>query len=386
MIHFVRLRLSGFKSFVEQTEVQIEPGLTGVVGPNGCGKSNLVEALRWVMGEASARQMRGGEMDDVIFGGTASRPPRNLAEVAVVLDNRDRKAPAHFNDAAELEVIRRIDRGQGSLYKVNGREARARDVQVLFADAATGARSTAIVSQGRIGTLINAKPADRRSLLEEAAGISGLHSRRHEAELRLKAAEANLDRLVDILAAQDTQLQGLKRQARQAARYRTLSQQIRDAEARLFATLWSKAISDLDAAHHANAEIERQVATLTGLAAQAATRQAEAAAGLPALRLVEAEAAAKTQRLVTARQQLDTEESRIAAAKRDMELRLQQIGTDLHREAARANDAEQALARLTADPAVMGADANSRLTTLLAWLVAALITLLNAALIWLTVQ
>ncbi|MTJ83271.1 MAG: AAA family ATPase [Telmatospirillum sp.] len=347
MIHFLRLRLSGFKSFVDPTEVVIEPGMTGVVGPNGCGKSNLVESLRWVMGETSAKQMRGGEMDDVIFGGSANRPPRNLAEVSLVLDNRARSAPAQFNDADELEVVRRIERGQGSLYKVNGKEVRARDIQVLFADAATGARSTAIVSQGRIGAIINAKPSDRRSLLEEAAGIGGLHSRRHEAELRLKAAEGNLERLVDVLATLDTQLQALRRQARQAARYRALSQQIRDIEIKLLAAQWNRAMVALDAARADAAEIERQVETLTGLAAEAATRQAEAAAGLPGLRQAEAEAGARLQRLTLAREQLDAEEGRIGAARRDMEMRLEQIAADLRRETARAADAEQAQARLS---------------------------------------
>jgi len=346
MIHFTRLRLSGFKSFVDTTEMPIHAGMTGVVGPNGCGKSNLVEALRWVMGETSAKQMRGGEMDDVIFGGTANRPPRNLAEVGLTLDNRDRNAPAHLNDSPELEVVRRIDRGQGSLYKINGKETRARDVQILFADAATGARSTAIVSQGRIGALINAKPSDRRSLLEEAAGIGGLHSRRHEAELRLKAAEGNLERLEDVLTTLDTQLQGLKRQAKQAARYRTISQAIRETEAKLLAAQWSLAMIALDEARAGSAEVERQVATLTGLAAEAATRQAEAMAGLPLLRQAEAEAGAKLQRFIQARDQLDAEEGRLAAAKRDMELRLQQISADLQRETARAADAEGAVARL----------------------------------------
>jgi len=179
LLHFTRLRLSGFKSFVEPTELLIAPGLTGIVGPNGCGKSNVVEALRWVMGESSARQMRGGEMDDVIFGGTQDRPARNLAEVQIFLDNRERDAAAQFNDSDEIEIVRRIERGEGSAYRINGRDMRARDVQLLFADAATGSRSTALVSQGRISALINAKPTDRRALLEEAAGITGLHSRRH---------------------------------------------------------------------------------------------------------------------------------------------------------------------------------------------------------------
>jgi len=240
VLQFTRLRLAGFKSFVDPTELLIEPGMTGVVGPNGCGKSNLVEALRWVMGETSAKQMRGGEMDDVIFGGTSHRPARNLAEVTLVLDNAARAAPALFNDHTDIEVTRRIERGDGSLYRFNGKEVRAKDVQLLFADAATGARSTAMVSQGKVGQLIAAKPAQRRALLEEAAGISGLHSRRHEAELRLRAADANLERLSDVLSALDTQLGSLRRQARQAQRYRALSDDIRTAEATLLYLRWAR--------------------------------------------------------------------------------------------------------------------------------------------------
>src|SRR5690348_13239174 len=181
--------------------------MTGIVGPNGCGKSNLVEALRWVMGENSAKKMRGGEMDDVIFGGTTARPGRKVAEVALVLDNTRRDAPGHYNEYDELEIARRIERGSGSGFRVNGREVRARDVQLLFADQASGAHSTALVSQGRIGAIINAKPIERRGLLEEAAGIAGLHSRRHEAELRLKGAETNLTRLDEIIVTLQAQFE-----------------------------------------------------------------------------------------------------------------------------------------------------------------------------------
>ena len=191
-MHFTRIRVSGFKSFVEPAEFLIEPGMTGLVGPNGCGKSNLVEALRWVMGESSAKKMRGGEMDDVIFSGSASRPARNVAEVALTVNNRDRDAPAAFNDADELVVVRRIERGSGSSYRINGREVRAQDVKLLFADSASGANSTAMVGQGEIGDVISAKPTARRLLLEEAAGITGLHARRHEAELRLRGADTNM--------------------------------------------------------------------------------------------------------------------------------------------------------------------------------------------------
>ena len=189
-----RLRIVGFKTFVEPTDFLIEPGLTGIVGPNGCGKSNLVEALRWVMGENSHKSMRASGMDDVIFSGSGGRPARNTAEVMLTIDNEARTAPAAFNGAEVLEISRRIEREEGSVYRVNGKEVRARDVQLLFADASTGAHSPALVRQGQIGELISAKPTARRALLEEAAGISGLHSRRHEAELRLKAAEQNLER------------------------------------------------------------------------------------------------------------------------------------------------------------------------------------------------
>ena len=230
-----RLRLIGFKSFVEPTDFEIEPGLTGVVGPNGCGKSNLVEAVRWVMGEASYKAMRASEMDDVIFSGNTERPARNHAEVAVAIDNSDRKAPAAFNEFDTLEVSRRIVREQGSTFRVNGREVRARDVAMLFADASTGSRSPALVHQGRIGEIIQARPDQRRRVLEEAAGISGLHARRHEAELRLKAAEQNLARLEDVIGQLAAQVAALKTQARQAVRYRNISGQVRRTEALLLA-------------------------------------------------------------------------------------------------------------------------------------------------------
>jgi len=225
-VKFAKLRLTGFKSFVEPTELPIEPGLTGIVGPNGCGKSNLLEALRWVMGENSAKSMRGGAMDDVIFAGTNSRPSRNMAEVALIIDNASRTAPAQYNDTEALEITRRIEREMGSIYKINGRDVRARDVQIFFADASSGAHSPALVRQGQIGQLINAKPIARRAILEEAAGIAGLHARRHEAELKLNAAQQNLARVGDVVQEIELHLQNLKRQARQAARYRNLSHHI----------------------------------------------------------------------------------------------------------------------------------------------------------------
>src|SRR5687768_5151039 len=229
-----RLRLIGFKSFVEPTDFLIEPGLTGVVGPNGCGKSNLVEALRWVMGETSFKSMRASGMDEVIFSGSNTRPARNTAEVSMGIDNSERAAPAAFNDDDSLEVARRIERDSGSAYRINGREVRARDVQILFADASTGSRSPALVHQGRIGEIIQAKPEQRRRVLEEAAGVAGLHVRRHEAEMRLKAAETNLQRVEDVIGQLASQIDGLKKQARQAIRYRNVSAQVRKTEAMLF--------------------------------------------------------------------------------------------------------------------------------------------------------
>ena len=209
-----RLRIAGFKSFAEPVTMDILPGLTGIVGPNGCGKSNVVEALRWAMGETSVRSLRGGEMDDVIFAGTAARASRNLAEVTITLEKpAESELPDPFTAEQELQVTRRIERGAGSAYRANGRELRARDVQTLFADMASGAHSSAMVSQGKVAALVNAKPEARRQVLEEAAGITGLHARRHEADLKLRAAETNLTldtpRIIKIKSRQNPPATGL---------------------------------------------------------------------------------------------------------------------------------------------------------------------------------
>ena len=217
-MRFKRLKLSGFKSFVEPAELRIEPGLTGIVGPNGCGKSNLLEAIRWVMGESSAKSMRGGGMEDVIFAGTATRPARNFAEVALLTEVSQPVLAAVTVEDGELEVVRRIERGAGSAYRANGRDVRAKDVALLFADAATGAHSPALVSQGRIAAVISARPVERRQMLEEAAGIAGLHVRRKDAEQKLRATEANLERLQQVLTDMEARATNLSRQARAAER------------------------------------------------------------------------------------------------------------------------------------------------------------------------
>lgn len=350
-MRFEKLRLIGFKSFVEPAEFIIEGGLTGIVGPNGCGKSNLVEALRWVMGESSYKNMRASGMDDVIFSGSATRPSRNMAEVSLFLDNADRTAPAAFNEHDKLQVTRRIEREAGSAYKINGRDARARDVQLLFADQSTGARSPSMVGQGRIGELIQARPQARRALLEEAAGISGLHSRRHEAELRLRAAESNLDRLDDVVAELESRIESLKRQARQANRFRTLSRDIRAAEATLLHLRWVQAKA-------VEAETQSTLSTATGRVAEQAREQMEAARtqaiahkALPVLREAEAEAAAGLQRLTIARDQLDAEVERLAARKREYEQRLDQLAADLAREKRLTEDNAQMVAALDAERA-----------------------------------
>ena len=348
-MHFSRLQVTGFKSFVDTTELFIEPGMTGVVGPNGCGKSNVVEALRWVMGETSPKSMRGGEMEDVIFGGTTTRPSRNIAEVLLKLDNADRSAPAAFNDSEEIEVSRKIERGAGSQYRINGKEVRARDVQLLFADLASGAHSTAMVSQGRIGALIGAKPTERRVLLEEAAGIRGLHSRRHEAELRLRAAETNLSRLDDVIEALEGQHHALQRQARQAKRYRRLSESIRRYDAILLHLRWRQSTAALDAARARLQVAETDVAARTEAAGTAAAQQANAAALLPDMRQKETEAAAELQRLLMARNELEREEARIADAKAEAERRLNQISDDIEREQSLAAEANTAIERLVAE-------------------------------------
>jgi chromosome segregation protein len=345
-VKITRLRLLGFKSFVEPTELLVEPGLTGVVGPNGCGKSNLLEALRWAMGETSYKSMRGAAMEDVIFAGSQDRPPRNSAEVTLFIDNSARTAPAEFNDSDQLEVTRRIEREAGSAYRVNGKDARARDVRLLFEDAATGARSPALVRQGRIGEIVNAAPQERRRVLEDAAGIAGLHSRRHEAELRLKATEANLARLSDLIGQLSSQLQALRRQARQAQRYREISGKIRSAEALQHHLHWVAACDHVEQEEAAFQAALGAVAQETKAEGEALRQQAEAAEKLQPLRDEEAARAAVLHRLSVERDALEREEARAKARQAELETRLAQASRDLAREEEHIAEADGMLRRL----------------------------------------
>jgi chromosome segregation protein len=343
---FTRLRLSGFKSFVEPTDLLIEPGLTGIVGPNGCGKSNLLEALRWVMGESSYKSMRASGMDDVIFSGTTERPARNMAEVLVTMVNDDGTAPPHYQDQETLEISRRIERDEGSSYRINGKDVRARDVQLLFADASTGSRSPALVRQGQIGEIINAKPQARRLILEEAAGITGLHTRRHEAELKLRAAEQNLTRLDDVTSQLETQLNSLKRQARQAMKYKALSAEIRKLEAIGLYVNWLDAAESSKRDAAALDEATRVLAEHTRQASEKLRLRDDLGEKLPGLREQEAVRGAVLQRVSHERNVLDEEERRAGERRQEMDRRIAQINADLQREQELLNDTDRVLARL----------------------------------------
>lgn len=331
MIQFNKLRINGFKSFVERTELEIGPGLTGVVGPNGCGKSNTVEALRWVMGENSAKRMRGGEngMEDVIFNGTAQRSARNLAEVSLLLDNTARTAPAAYNGNDEIEVSRKIERDYGSTYKINGKTVRARDVQMLFADMTIGANSPAMVSQGRVAQIINAKPIDRRMILEESAGISGLYARRHEAELRLRAADNNLVRIQDVLGSMEGRLNDLKRQVRQATRYRNVNAQIRQLEILVAYLDWKTLEERIETCRKTFEVAESAVAEQLSTVTQLTKTQNTQAEDLPALRQAEAEAAAALQTVRIALQRIEDEAARHDKAMQDTQIQIEQTSIDI---------------------------------------------------------
>ena len=354
-----KLKLSGFKSFVDPTELRIEKGLTGVVGPNGCGKSNLLEAIRWVMGESSPKSMRGGGMEDVIFAGTQDRPERQFAEVALHAEREtDDVSSLHVGDNdSELEIVRRIERGAGSAYRANGTDVRAKDVALIFADAATGAHSPALVSQGKISNVISSKPTDRREMLEEAAGISGLHVRRKDAEQKLRAAERNLSRLDDILGDMEERAKALRRQAKQAARYKKLSDQITVIEARLIFARWKEAAAAADAA---KAEAEAAEAKVN--AAQNAQQTAVAERKMKAPKRWASCAqksnkhangqAESSHRLLSLTNERDNLKSRLL----DLQAQAQRITDDNAREDQLTKDAMQALGTLENDDKRLSAE------------------------------
>ncbi|MEM7669697.1 MAG: AAA family ATPase, partial [Pseudomonadota bacterium] len=345
-MQFTKLRLQGFKSFVDPTDLMISTGLTGVVGPNGCGKSNLLEALRWAMGENRAKSMRGDGMEDVIFAGAESRPARNTASVDIVIDNSDRLAPAAFNDSDQLEVSRRITRDIGSAYTLNGKNVRARDVQMLFADASTGAHSPALVRQGQIVELISAKPKARRRILEEAAGISGLYQRRHEAELKLNGAETNLARVEDVLDGLDTQLKTLERQAAQARRYREIAEDLRRSEAALLFLRWKAAKDGVLALETAFSDAVAEAAKAEGVVLRGAEARQAAEEALPPLREEEMIAAAAHQRLVIEGEQLEEAEVRARREVDALHARIRQMRLDMDREITLNGDADNSIAQL----------------------------------------
>jgi chromosome segregation protein len=345
-VRFSKLRLTGFKSFVDPTDLVIADGLTGVVGPNGCGKSNLLEALRWVMGENRPTAMRGGGMEDVIFAGAATRPARNYAEVSIHIDNSDRLAPAGFNDHDQIDIVRRITRDAGSAFKTNGKDTRARDVQMLFADASTGSHSPALVRQGQISELINAKPKNRRRILEEAAGISGLYQRRHEAELKLKSTEANLLRVDDVIEQLAAQLAQLARQAKQAARYRAIGEELRHAEGLLLYRRWKDADTS-----RADADAQLRERTTAAAKAETAARDAtrareQADEALPPRREEAAIAAAIVQRLTLQRDTLAEQERRAEETIRNLTRRIEQMTMDMERESGLNRDAGETIQQL----------------------------------------
>ena len=343
---FKSIRISGFKSFLEPTEIDLNEGLTGIVGPNGCGKSNIVEAIKWVMGENSARQMRGEGMDDVIFSGSNERPARNFAEVTIKLDNTEKKAPANFNQFDEIEISRKIERDKGSTYRVNSKQVRARDVQLIFADTATGARSSGIVSQGRISQIIESSLEERRIILEEAANIKGLHNRRHEAELKLNGATDNLSRLLDIENTYNEQLIELEKQGRKAARYRSVGDRLRKAEASLFLSLLNTAEKEFDELETKFEKSKNNVEEAQINLSKKTKSKLEIFNKLPELRKIEIEKAAILQSLNISKIRLEEEEATSKFTLNNVLNQITQIETDIKREIEIKDDANKTIANL----------------------------------------
>jgi len=331
-MEFKKIQLNGFKSFADKTNFLIEDGLTGIVGPNGCGKSNIVESLRWVMGETSAKSMRGSEMEDVIFSGTSNKPSKNIAEVSVTVSNQNKEGPIQFRDLNEIHVRRKIEKDKGSKFYINEKEVRAKDAQMFFADLSTGAHSPSMISQGRIGALVTAKPIDRRAILEEAAGISGLHVRRHEAELRLGAAENNLKRADELRRQQEKQLANLQKQAEEATKYKLISQEIKKIEAGLYYLKLKEIDNEIRIENEINNEAESEVNSFNNQILEAQKSIKSEIEKVSPLREKNIEILSRIQRLNLELQSLDEENTRVQDEIEDINNSIQTLNEDINRE------------------------------------------------------
>ncbi len=338
-MEFKKIHLNGFKSFAEKTTFLIEEGLTGIVGPNGCGKSNIVESLRWCMGETSAKSMRGSGMEDVIFSGTSNKPSKNIAEVSISLTNQNNDGPHQYKDLDQIEIRRKIEKDKGSKFYINDKEARAKDAQMFFADLSTGAHSPSIISQGRIGALVTAKPSDRRSILEEAAGIAGLHVRRHEAELRLNAAENNLKRADELRRQQEKQLINLQKQAEEAAKYKDISEEIKKIEAGLYFLKLKDIDHEINLENEINNEAESEVKNFNEKLELIEKQINEETDKVDPIRLKNIENLSKIQRLNLELKSLDEESGRIKNEIENIKNSLKTIDDDIDREKSIVIDA-----------------------------------------------
>ena len=345
-MEFKKIQLNGFKSFADKTNFLIEEGLTGIVGPNGCGKSNIVESLRWVMGETSAKSMRGSGMEDVIFSGTSNKASKNIAEVSVMLSNESGEGPVQYRDQNEINIRRKIEKDKGSKFYINEKEVRARDAQMFFADLSTGAHSPSMISQGRIGALVTAKPADRRAILEEAAGISGLHVRRHEAELRLSAAENNLKRADELRRQQEKQLANLQKQAEEATKYKNISNEIKKVEAGLYYLKLLEIDKEINVENEINVEAEGEVSGFNNKISEIEELIKSETDKVSPLREKNIENLSKIQRLNLELQSLDEENTRIQDEIQNIKKSLQTFDDDINREKGIVIDANSNEKRL----------------------------------------
>ena len=361
-MNFKQLEITGFKSFSEKTTFFIEKGLTGIVGPNGCGKSNIVESLRWCMGENSAKSMRGSGMEDVIFSGTSNRPSKNISEVSLLLDNQNKEGPAQYEEFDEISIKRKIEKDKGSKYYINNKEVRARDVQTFFADLSTGAHSPSLISQGRIGQLVTAKPIERKSILEEAAGISGIHARRQEAETRLNAAENNLKRADELKKQQQKQLDNLKKQAEEATRYKEISGEIRQIEAGLYFLKISEIEKDKKQILEKLSELDDEISAISIDFNHNNTLLEEENKKLSPLRDKKMESAAKLQKLNLDMENLVEEESRVKSLQDKLEKSIKTIESDLERERSISLDADLNEKRLSEEKDALLKTENELLT------------------------